>query len=538
MPAASPEALRALAVLARRDPAIVVLAGPRQLLPERIAREVEAAVCSGAVPRPLEGAVFVRLESAPPLQSLGHRSRGMLRDLAGGSGRSVAYVEDLLAVLEAPGGTDAIAGALGDGVCVVTAADEAELARLRSSAVHRWIEPVPLGAVSALHARAIVADALPALVSHHGVAIDDAAVDDAISAVVAGNLGRLPGAALELLEDACAAASGAGTANLGVIEIEAAAAARRAGTASTPAAPGELADLDAFTRRLRERVRGQEAALTAVARTIRRAATGVADPDRPLGSFLFLGPTGVGKTELARTLAEVVFGDAAALLRLDMGEYQEPHAVARLVGAPPGYVGYEQGGHLTEPLRRRPDSVLLLDEIEKAHPDVLNTLLAVLDEGRLTDGYGRFVDARSTVVIMTSNLGSRLILDPDLQPAEIESRVRASVVEHFPPEFLSRIDDIVVFRRLAPEALVAIVDIQLLRLERRLARRGLTLDVGSDVRTWLANQMTDATYGARPLRAAIRRCVEDVIAAAVAEGRVGDGQTVRLRVAGDSVALG
>jgi ATP-dependent Clp protease ATP-binding subunit ClpB len=285
----------------------------------------------------------------------------------------------------------------------------------------------------------------------------------------------------------------------------------------------KLLELEAH---LHARVVGQDEAVTAVANAVRRSRSGIGDPDRPLGSFLFLGPTGVGKTELARTLAQFLFDDERALTRIDMGEYQEKHTVARLIGAPPGYVGHDEGGQLTERVRRRPYSVVLFDEVEKAHPDVFNVLLQVLDDGRLTDGQGRTVDFRNTVLIMTSNLGSQHILDPTLDDDDIRDRVLADVRGWFRPEFVNRIDDTVIFSRLTREQLTTIVDIQLGRLRGRLEERGHALVVTAAGAEWLADRGFDPVYGARPLKRVIRSEVEDAIAKLLLAGAVPEGATV------------
>jgi ATP-dependent Clp protease ATP-binding subunit ClpB len=295
----------------------------------------------------------------------------------------------------------------------------------------------------------------------------------------------------------------------------------------------EAAKLVHLEDQLHARVVGQDEAVAAVANAVRRSRSGLADPDRPLGSFLFLGPTGVGKTELARTLAEFLFDDERALLRIDMGEYQEKHTVARLIGAPPGYVGYDEGGQLTEAVRRRPYRVVLLDEVEKAHPDVFNVLLQVLDDGRLTDGQGRTVDFRNVVIIMTSNLGSTHILDVTLTPDELRDRVMVDVRGHFRPEFLNRIDEVVIFDRLAKEQLRVIVDIQLGRLRQRLAARDLTLDLTEAALDRLAELGFDPLYGARPLKRVIRTHLEDPLARGLLDGTLVDGQRVEVDVADD-----
>ena len=272
---------------------------------------------------------------------------------------------------------------------------------------------------------------------------------------------------------------------------------------------GEVSKLVRMEDVLHCRVVGQHDAVVAVANAIRRSRSGLADPNRPIGSFLFLGPTGVGKTELARTLADFLFDDEKAMVRIDMSEYMEKHAVSRLVGAPPGYVGYDEGGQLTEAIRRRPYAVVLLDEIEKAHPDVFNILLQVLDDGRLTDGQGRTVDFTNAVLIMTSNLPG----DP---------------AEFFRPEFLNRVDEIIRFRPLDRADMAGIVDIQLAGLERRLADRRLALEVTDDARRWLANRGYDPDYGARPLKRLIQREIGDRLALALLDGRFSDGTTVKV----------
>jgi len=292
---------------------------------------------------------------------------------------------------------------------------------------------------------------------------------------------------------------------------------------------GEVAKLIQMEERLHDRVIGQEEAVSAVANAVRRSRSGLSDPNRPVGSFIFLGPTGVGKTELARALAEFLFDNEQALIRLDMSEYQEKHTVARLLGAPPGYVGYDEGGQLTEAVRRRPYSVVLFDEIEKAHPDVFNVLLQILDDGRLTDGQGRTVDFRNTVLIMTSNLGGQLIQEMASRPFEaVRDAVTAVLRDHFKPEFLNRVDEIIVFRSLTHEQLASIVDIQLRRLEKRLAERKVALIVTDQARKLLAERGWDPVYGARPLKRAIQRLVQDPLAMRLLEGKFGEGDTVEV----------
>jgi ATP-dependent Clp protease ATP-binding subunit ClpB len=299
---------------------------------------------------------------------------------------------------------------------------------------------------------------------------------------------------------------------------------------------GETAKLLRMEDELGRRVIGQKAAVQAVSDAVRRARAGISDPDRPTGSFLFLGPTGVGKTELAKALAAFLFDDERAMVRIDMSEYSEKHSVARLVGAPPGYVGYEEGGQLTEAVRRRPYSVILLDEVEKAHPDVFDILLQVLDDGRLTDGQGRTVDFRNVILVLTSNLGSQLLVG-ELPAESKKDAVLAIVRENFKPEFLNRLDDIVVFDALTTEELTGIVDIQVASLAKRLESRRLTLDVSAGAREWLAINGFDPLYGARPLRRLVQNAIGDTLARRLLAGEIRDGQTVRVDVADDRSAL-
>jgi ATP-dependent Clp protease ATP-binding subunit ClpB len=277
------------------------------------------------------------------------------------------------------------------------------------------------------------------------------------------------------------------------------------------------------------RVIGQSEAVSSVAAAIRRARAGMKDPGRPIGSFLFMGPTGVGKTELARALAQFLFDSDDALVRIDMSEYMEKHSVSRLVGAPPGYVGYEEGGQLSEAIRRRPYSVVLLDEVEKAHPDVFNILLQVLDDGRITDSQGRTVDFRNTIIVMTSNIGSEHILSvagDDSQYEEMRKRVTDALRIHFRPEFVNRVDDIIIFHTLSREELRKIITIQLKRIERLLADQKITIQLSEAAVTHLANVGYDPVYGARPLKRAIQRQLENAIATKILENTFVEGDTI------------
>jgi ATP-dependent Clp protease ATP-binding subunit ClpB len=300
---------------------------------------------------------------------------------------------------------------------------------------------------------------------------------------------------------------------------------------------GETEKLLHLEQELGKRLIGQRDAVQAVSEAVRRTRAGISDPDRPTGSFLFLGPTGVGKTELAKALAEYLFDDEKALVRIDMSEYGEKFSVSRLVGAPPGYVGYEQGGQLTEVVRRRPYSVILLDEVEKAHPEVFDLLLQVLDDGRLTDGQGRTVDFRNAILILTSNLGSQFITDQNLPWEERKEAVNDLVHQTFKPEFINRLDDIVVFSPLSTDDLSQIVELYIDRLDRRLADRKLELAVTPDARSWLAERGYDPIYGARPLRRLMQREIDDKLAKALLGGDIRDGDTALVGVADDGDSL-
>ncbi len=301
---------------------------------------------------------------------------------------------------------------------------------------------------------------------------------------------------------------------------------------------GDMEKLVNMEDRMHLRVIGQDEAIEAVSNTIRRARAGLQDPNRPLGSFLFLGPTGVGKTELAKALAEFLFDDEQAIVRIDMSEFMEKHSVARLIGAPPGYVGYEEGGYLTEAVRRKPYSIILLDEVEKAHPEVFNVLLQVLDDGRLTDGQGRTVDFKNAVIIMTSNIGSQWITDlvgKDYE--ELKNRVMEAVTAHFKPEFLNRIDEMIIFRSLSVDDIKRIADLQFLYLSKRVAERNIDLVYTDSLKAMIAREGYDPVYGARPLKRLIQKKIQDGLALMILKGQVKEGDRVSVDADGKGEVL-
>ena len=303
---------------------------------------------------------------------------------------------------------------------------------------------------------------------------------------------------------------------------------------------GERQKLLHMEQTLSARVVGQDTAIEAVSNAVRRARAGLQDPHRPIGSFMFLGPTGVGKTELTKALAQFLFDDEAAMVRLDMSEYMEKHSVARLIGAPPGYVGYEEGGALTEAVRRRPYQVILFDEIEKAHGDVFNVLLAVLDDGRLTDGQGRTVDFTNTLIIMTSNLGSEVLAAQGAAGGDdsgSREAVMAAVRGHFRPEFLNRLDDILLFQRLSREHMAVIVDIQLGHLQALLDERNISLTLDDAARAWLADAGFDPVYGARPLKRVIQKHLQNPLAGRILDGTIGDGESVAITAGAEGLLI-
>jgi ATP-dependent Clp protease ATP-binding subunit ClpB len=299
---------------------------------------------------------------------------------------------------------------------------------------------------------------------------------------------------------------------------------------------GETEKLVHMEERLKQRVVGQDEAITLVSNAIRRARAGLSDPDRPIGSFIFMGPTGVGKTELVKAVAEFLFDDERAMVRMDMSEFMERHSIARLIGAPPGYVGYEEGGFLTEAVRRRPYSVVLFDEIEKAHSDVFNLLLQILDDGRLTDGHGRTVNFKNTVIIMTSNVASHL-MEQELSGKKLRDKVMETLKQQFRPEFLNRIDEIIIFNPLGMNAIKQIVEIQMRYLHDRLAERKIAISVSDSVKKLIASKGYDPVFGARPIKRTIQRMIEDPLSRQILSGEFGEGDTVKMDVSDGAVVF-
>ncbi len=301
---------------------------------------------------------------------------------------------------------------------------------------------------------------------------------------------------------------------------------------------GEKERLVHMEDRIGKRVIGQKEAVEAVSNAVRRARSGLQDQNRPIGSFIFMGPTGVGKTELAKALAEFIFDSEQAMVRIDMSEYMEKYSVSRLIGAPPGYVGYDEGGYLTEAVRRRPYSVLLFDEIEKAHPEVFNVLLQILDDGRMTDGHGRTVDFKNTIIVMTSNVGSQWIQKLGVsRREEMEARMTEALHANFKPEFLNRIDDIIIFHNLTPEQLRNIVEIQIKRLSARLSEKNINLVISDSAMSFLAEKGYDPIYGARPLKRAIQKYIENPLAMEILKGNILEGSSVSAKAQGDCIVF-
>ena len=506
-----------------------VLIGPPGVGKSAVVTEVARRLAVRDAPAALSGRTLVQLDVRALMS--GAQVRGQLEDRIGGivkelityDGGLVPVFDDLTGMLEQGPLSEIdllhlLAPVLdSSAVPALATADERldQHPTLERRILARF-QPVRLDELSVADTLAVLSAHAPVLAAHHGVSIDEAVQAQATRLAQRYVRHRaMPDSALSLLDQAGAHARLTGGPDAAISPSDVAAVASR--WSSVPLEhlldeeAGRLIDME---RILQRRVVGQDAALAAVAHAARRARTQLHDPARPLGSFLFLGPTGVGKTELARALSALLFDDEEALVRIDMSEYMERHQVARLIGAPPGYIGYGEGGQLTDAVRVRPYCVVLLDELEKAHPDVFNLLLQIMEDGRLTDGQGRTVDFRHSMLILTSNCGSEHIVHRD-RPADqagVRERVMEAVRERFRPEFLNRIDEIIVFNRLSRDVIRRVVDIQVSRLQQRLDGQGIRLALTAAARDWLAERGHDPDYGARPLRRLIRREVEEPLA--------------------------
>ena len=549
------ELQRVIQVLLRRRKNNPVLVGEPGVGKTAIVEGLAQRIVRGQVPQALKDKEIVALDIGALVAGskfrgeFEERVKAVLREVEASQGRVILFIDEFHTVVGAGGAEGAIDAAnllkepLARGklrLIGATTLDEYRRHVEKDPALERRLAQVYVREPTPEETVEILRGLKGKLEEHHRVKIQDAALEAAAKLSDRYISGRfLPDKAVDLVDEAAARLK-----------------ATRPDGESLEVTPEEIAEVVHLwtgipVRRLLEeerdrlsrleevlhaRVVDQEEGVRAVAEAVRRARAGLSDPRRPLGTFLFLGPTGVGKTELAKALAEALFGDERALLRIDMSEYMERHAVARLIGAPPGYVGYEEGGQLTEAVRRRPYQVILLDEIEKAHPEVMNLLLQLLDEGRLTDGHGRTVDFRHTLIIMTSNVGSE-----HFQTAasfeEAERNVREALRQRFRPEFLGRLDEIVVFRPLGPEAVREIAKRKLSALGERLSEQGIRLEVSDEALDLLVREGYDYHYGARPMARAIRHHVESPLAKLIVDGQVQEGDTVRVEARGDEIVL-
>lgn len=530
-------------VLLRQRNNNAVLIGPPGAGKSALVTEVARRLALPGAPDALGGRILVQLDvhalvaGAQVRGQLEDRIAAVVKELISYDGGLIPVFDDLAALLErGPLSEIDLLHLLGPvletgSVPALATVDERldQHPHLERRVLARF-QPIRLAGLTEAETVAVLSAHAPALAAHHGLSIDEAALTHA--ARLAQRYVRhraLPDSALSLLDQAgaCARLAQEPAGKISVNDV-AAVASRWSSVPLQRLLDDEASRLVGLERILHQRVVGQEAALSAVANAARRARTQLHDPTRPLGSFMFLGPTGVGKTELARVVSAVLFEDDSALVRIDMSEYMERHQVARLIGAPPGYVGYGEGGQLTDAVRLRPYCVVLLDELEKAHPDVFNLLLQIMEDGRLTDGQGRTVDFRHTMLILTSNCGSEHIVHRDRPAGQegVRERVMDAVRKQFRPEFLNRIDEIVVFNRLSRDVIRRVVDIQVSRLQQRLDGRGIRLVLTPSAREWLAEHGHDPDYGARPLRRLIRREVEEPLALLMLSdpGALGRGQ--------------
>ena len=556
------EIRRAIQILSRRSKNNPVLVGEPGVGKTAVAEGLALCVSRGQAPAELRDKRIVSLDIPALLAGTKYRGdfeervKSVLRDVKR-AGDVILFIDELHTIIgagSAEGAIDAaniLKPALGRGEVQIIGATTPEEYRRhieKDAALERRFQPVKVTEPGREQTMEMLQSLRPALEKHHRVSLDEEALTAAYELSVRYINDRfLPDKAIDLLDEAAAA-----------VHVEGG---RRPVTAADVAQvvslwteiplssldESESQRLQGLEEQLKQRIIGQDEAVSAVARAIRRSRVGLKDPRRPVGSFLFLGPTGVGKTELCRALAATVYGDENAMIRLDMSEYMEKHSVSRLIGSPPGYVGYEDGGQLTEKVRRKPWSVVLFDEIEKAHEDVWSILLQIMDDGHLTDATGRRVDFSNTVIVMTSNIGAKTITEnrPALGFADSQRRdeedmnqkVMAELRATFRPEFLNRVDETIVFHRLSDEHLCAITQTLLEQVKQRFQALGITLLVPEDTACWLASQGRDDKFGARPLRRTVQHCIEDAAAEQLLEGKIGPGDRVAAAVCGNRVSL-
>ena len=555
------EIRRSVQILSRRSKNNPVLIGEPGVGKTAVAEGIASYIASSDAPESMAGKRLVALDLPALLAGTKYRGdfeervKAVLKDVKK-AGDVILFVDELHTVIgagSAEGAIDAaniLKPALGRGEVQMIGATTPEEYRRhieKDAALERRFQPVKVSEPSRENSLLMLGGVRPSLEKHHRVKISDAALTAAVDLSARYINDRfLPDKAIDLIDEAAAHIRVCGG---GLVTAEDIAEVVSVWTGIPVAnlSADETKRLKNMESILHRRVIGQNEAVTAVARAIRRGRVGLSDPDRPIGSFLFLGPTGVGKTELCRALAEAVFGESDAMIRLDMSEYMEKHAVSKLIGSPPGYVGYEDGGQLTERVRRRPWSVVLFDEIEKAHEDVWSILLQIMDDGRLTDSAGRVVSFRSTIIVMTSNVGATAISDgrPSLgfasgggdESAVMRIRIKDELRRTFKPEFLNRIDDTIVFRRLSRADMRSIAERMLLSVAERFKALGMTLAVPDAVVDYLAERGYDERYGARPLRRAIRSMIEDKAAELMLSGSLGRGDAVQARLDGNSLVL-
>lgn len=543
-----PEIRRMLQVLARREENNPLLVGEDGTGRTALAHALASRIANDDVPDMLADRRIIALDAGTLVAGtrlrgqLEERMRAILDAVRDSGGRVILFLPNLATFLRSTGGAgDMLADALDRGeVRAIGRCTPDELREIddRASSLSRRFVPIQVEPPSPKEAIGILRGIKSRFESSHGVHISEDALDAAVRFARRYVAGReLPKSAIDLIDESAARVRLGldGSEPKTTVEPEDVAAVVSSWT-GVPAArmmEEEAHKLLHMEDRLRQRVVGQDHALSALSKAVRRGRIGLRDPRRPIGSFLFLGPTGVGKTELAKALAEFLFDDEAALTRLDMSEFMEKHTVARLLGAPPGYVDSEAGGFLTEAVRRRPYSVILFDEVEKAHPEVFNILLQVLEDGRLTDSRGRVAHFRDTVIIMTSNVGSELILEHRGTDEALQEEIENRLHDYFRPEFLNRVDEVLIFNRLGKEELAAILEIQMRQLEALLAEQRITLQLSDSAKARLIDLGYEPAYGARPLKRAIVRELQDPLADALLRGRFGDGDTIRVGFDGD-----